>query len=270
MNGTTNEFVRVEHRGPVTWITLDRPDALNALHPPLYRELVLACDGFLADDAQRVCILTATGRGFCAGVDLKYAAAAKARGRKVADEFNIAGRLALLERHDHDKPFIAAVNGLSMGGGFELALACDLIVASDTAAFALSEPRVGAVAQGGGPHRLVRQIGLKQAMGMLLTGRRVSAAEGLRLGFVNEVVAATELVAAAARWAADIVACGPLAVRATREMTLRGLDEPSLAQALHKQSGYPAFQRWAASDEALEGARAFAEKRAPPWRDEVS
>lgn len=260
-------FVRIERRGPVTWITLDRPDTLNALHPPLYRALVAACDAFLDDPAQRVCVLTGSGRGFCSGVDLKYAAAAKAAWRTVSDEFNGAGRLALLERHDIDKPFIAAVNGLAMGGGFELALACDLIVAADTAQFALSEPRVGAIAQGGGPHRLARQIGLKPAMGMILTGRRVSAAEGMRLGFVNEVVTAAELDAAASRWAADIAACGPLAIRAAKEMTLRGLEEPGLAQALRNQSGYPAFERWAASDEALEGARAFAEKRRPHWQD---
>ena len=266
MENTSYQFLKVVRTGRITRITLNRPDALNALHPLLYQELVTAYDQFCNDPEQWVGILSGTGRGFCAGVDLKYATDAKSQGRKVSDEFNACGRLGLLERHDVDKPMIAAINGIAMGGGFELALACDLIIAAETAVFALPEPRVGAIAQGGGPHRLARQIGLKQAMGMVLTGRRVTAEEGLRLGFVNESVAATELDAAAERWAGSIIECAPLAVRASKEMVMRGLDAPSLAEAIRHQAEYPAFGHWARSEEATQGAGAFAEHRLPPWR----
>jgi acetyl-CoA C-acetyltransferase len=122
------------------------------------------------------------------------------------------GFAGLTARYDNYKPVIAAVNGVAMGGGFEIALACDLIIASENAVFALPEPRVGLAAMAGGMHRLPRQIGMKQAMGMLLTGRRVSATEGKELGFVNEVAAPGELMASARRWAEQIMECAPLSV----------------------------------------------------------
>ena len=118
---------------------------------------------------------------------------------------------------------IAAVNGVAMGGGFEIALACDIIVASEKAVFALPEPRVGLAALAGGMHRLPRAIPLKHAMGMLLTGRRVSAEEGYRLGFVNEVVPAGEALAGARRWADQILECAPLSVRASKQSAYQGL-----------------------------------------------
>ena len=133
------------------------------------------------------------------------------------------------------------------------------------ASFGLPEPLVGAIALGGGLHRLAREIGPKQAMGMILTARRVSAAEGYRLGFVNEVVAPGDLDAAVTRWCAEIVRGAPPALRASKEVVYRGLDEPSLPAALANQSGYPAFVAWRASDDAREGPLAFAEKRAPNW-----
>ncbi len=152
------------------------------------------------------------------------------------------------------------MNGLALGGGFEVALACDIIIASDAASFGLPEPLVGAVALGGGLHRLARQIGLKQAMGMILTSRRVSAAEGLRLGFVNEVVAADQLKAATARWCAEILRASPMSIRASKEAVYRGLDESGVAEAMRNQKSYPAFAAWAESDDAREGPRAFCGK----------
>jgi enoyl-CoA hydratase/carnithine racemase len=155
------------------------------------------------------------------------------------------------------------VNGVAMGGGFEIALACDLIVASETATFALPEPRVGLAALAGGIHRLPRQIGLKNAMGMLLTGRRVSAAEGLRLGFVNEVVPPRELMSAARRWADQILECAPLSVRASKQAAMAGLDL-GLEEACNARSeGLVAMVK---SQDFVEGPRAFAEKRAPRWK----
>jgi hypothetical protein len=128
--------------------------------------------------------------------------------------------------------------GIAMGGGFEIALACDLIIASETAVFALPEPKVGLAALAGGLHRLPRQIGQKQAMGMILTGRRVGAEEGKTLGFVNEVTTPTDLLARAQAWADMIVDCSPTSIRASKEAVYRGLDEPSLEAAYRGQSKY--------------------------------
>ena len=164
------------------------------------------------------------------------------------------------------KPVIAAVNGVAMGGGFEIALACDIIVASENAIFALPEPRVGLAALAGGLHRLPRQIGEKAAMGMILTGRRVPAAEGQTLGFVNEVVPAGEALAGAKRWAASIIECGPMSIRASKDAVQRGLAEPSLEAAIKGQNKYPAVAALYKSEDFIEGPRAFAEKRAPQWK----
>ena len=257
------EFIQVESRSQVTTITLNRPDVLNALHRPMHAELQAAFDAFAAADDQLICVVTGAGdRAFCAGTDLKAAAVAETLG----EGYPKNGYAGLIQRFDLDKPVIAAVNGLAFGGGFEIVLACDLVVASEHARFALPEPLVGAVALGGGLHRLVRQIGLKPALGMILTGRQVSADEGARLGFVNEVVSRGELCAAVERWCAQIQRCAPLAVRASKETVTRGLDEARLEDALRNQDCYPGYARWKAAEDTREGPRAFAEKRPPVWR----
>ena len=193
------KFSKVTRKGPITIITLSRPEVYNALHIDAHFELNKVFDDFSADPEQWVAIVTGAGdKAFCAGNDLKWQAAGGKRG---IDKGGFAG---LTSRFDCDKPIIAAVNGVAMGGGFEIALACDLIIASENATFALPEPRVGLAALAGGVHRLPRQIGLKRAMGMILTARHVSAKEGLELGFVNEVVPAGEALAAAERWAETI------------------------------------------------------------------
>jgi crotonobetainyl-CoA hydratase len=176
------------------------------------------------------------------------------------------GYAGLIERFDCPKPFIAAVNGPALGGGFELALACDIVIAAESASFALPEPLVGAVALGGGLHRLARQIGLKHAMGMILAARRVSATEAAALGFVTEAVPDADLQAATSRWCEAILRGSPMAVRASKEAVMRGLDEPSLADAMRHQADYPAFSVWRGSEDAREGPRAFAEKRPPLWQ----
>ena len=146
----------------------------------------------------------------------------------------------LVSRFDLDKPLIAAVNGIAMGGGFEIALACDLIIAADTAVFALPEPRVGLAALAGGLHRLPREIGPKRALGMILTGRRVAASEGKELGFVNDVVPAAQLMATAKERAKQIMELSPMSVRASKQAVYRGLKEVSIGEALKNQNNYPA------------------------------
>ena len=252
--------IRIDQAGGVTTITLARPAALNAITPAMHDELEAAFNAFAADPAQEICVITGEGRGFCAGSDLKAVAAGGHR------PYPAHGYAGLIERFDCPKPFIAAVNGVAMGGGFEVALACDLIIAAESASFALPEPLVGAVALGGGLHRLARQIGAKPAMGMILTGKRVSAAEGLRFGFINEVVPDAELLETTRRWCAEILRCSPMSVRASKETMLRGLEEPSLAAAMAGQNSYPAFDAWRNSDDAREGPRAFTEKRPPNWQ----
>jgi crotonobetainyl-CoA hydratase len=160
---------------------------------------------------------------------------------------------------------IAAVNGWAMGGGFETALACDIIIAAENALFALPEPRVGLIAGGGGVHRLPRMIPMKKAMGMILTGRRVPAQEGFELGFVTEVVPQGHALEAAKRWAAMILECSPMAVRASKQASYRGLGEPSLETAMRKV--FPAQQANIESQDYIEGPKAFAEKRKPNWQN---
>ncbi|MGH7093044.1 MAG: enoyl-CoA hydratase-related protein, partial [Stellaceae bacterium] len=156
------------------------------------------------------------------------------------------------------------VDGVAMGGGFETALACDIIVAAENAVFALPEPRVGLIA-GSGVHRLPRMIPQKWALGMILTGRRVSAAEGHALGFVNEIVPQGEALAAAKRWAAQILECSPMAIRASKQAVYKSLDEPTLEQAMG--AVYPAVQTNLDSQDYIEGPKAFAEKRRPDWQN---
>jgi enoyl-CoA hydratase/carnithine racemase len=255
------EFIKVEREGPVTTVTLNRPEVMNALHSPAHFELADAFDAFAADPEQWVAIVTGAGeRAFSAGNDLKH----QAGGGKM--ESPPSGFAGLTSRFNLTKPLIAAVNGVAMGGGFEIALACDLIIAADTATFALPEPRVGLAALAGGLHRLPRQIGTKRALSMILTGRRVSAADGQEMGFVAEVVPAAELMAAANRWAAQIVELSPMSVRASKEAVYKGLDEPTLEAAIKGQSRYPAVAALFRSEDFVEGPLAFAQKRPPQWK----
>lgn len=256
-----SEFIVTTAQDGVFTITLDRPAKLNALLPEMHVALDEAFDRFATDDALQVCVVKGAGeRAFCAGSDLT---AFKTDGGSPYPRTGYAG---IAERWDLAKPVIAAVNGLCLGGGFELALSCDMIVASDKAVFGLPEPKVGLIAIGGGIHRLVRQVGLKQAMGPLLTGRNLSAAEGLAVGFVSEVVAPEALDAKVAELCAQILACAPLAVQLTKRLAMWGLDRPTLAEALAGQIEQPEFHRWMASEDAREGPKAFAEKRKPEWK----
>ena len=255
------EFIKVERHGPVTTVTLNRPEVMNALHSPAHFELHEVFDAFAADPDQWVAIVTGAGdRAFSAGNDLKHQAGG---GEMKSPPSGFAG---LTSRFDLTKPLIAAVNGVAMGGGFEIALACDIIIASEAAMFALPEPRVGLAALAGGLHRLPRAIGVKRAMGMILTARRVSAFEGKELGFVAEVTAPQDLMRTARQWADGICQLGPMSIRASKEAVYKGLDEPSLEAAIKGQSRYPAVAALFRSEDFVEGPLAFSQKRAPAWK----
>ena len=245
--------------GAVATLTINRPERMNAMDSHAHLVLSEALDRVAANDAVRVVVLTGAGdRAFSAGRDLKELAD--------GDDPEITARWAkvtrLTDRFDYPKPIVAQVNGLAFGGGFELVLACDIVIAADTASFALPEPRRGLIPFAGGVHRLPRQLPLKTAMGYLLTGRGMSAARAYELGLVNEVVAAERLDDTVAAWIADILSCAPLAIAAIRESVGAGLGLP-LRQAM--ATVYPAEERRRASRDSLEGPRAFAEKRAPRW-----
>ena len=257
----TDEFVRYEKRGHVAWVTLNRPEVMNALHPPCHDTLEAIWNEFAADPELWVAVLTGAGdRAFCAGNDLKWTAQNANRMPPMPK----GGFAGLATRFDLTKPVIAAVNGLALGGGFEVVLACDLVVAAEHAQFGLPEPKVGLMAAAGGVQRLPRQIPLKVAMGMMLTGEPIAALRALELGLVNEVVPREQLAEAAARWADKIAACSPLSIRATKQASLTSLDRP-LEEAIGI-GNYPAVTELLRSEDALEGPRAFAEKRKPRWK----
>jgi len=261
-----HEFCKVEREGRLTIVTLNRPEVMNALHAAAHAELGAVFDDFAADPEQWVAIVTGAGdRAFSAGNDLKVTAAGGGSARVLPA--NSAGFGGLATRFDLTKPVIAAVNGIAMGGGFEIALACDIIIAAERAVFALPEPRVGLAALAGGLHRLPREIGTKRAMGMILTGRRVSAAEGRELGFVNEVVANDQLMTRAKALATQIATeLSPMSIRASKDAVYRGLAEVSVEAAMKNQNNYPAVAAMYRSEDLREGPKAFAEKRPPQWK----
>jgi enoyl-CoA hydratase/carnithine racemase len=251
-----------EKRGRIAYVTLNRPEVMNALHLEAHLELAEIWEDFRDDPEVWVAILTGAGdRAFSAGNDLKVTAARTANGGEVQGEARPPfGRIT--RDFDCPKPLIAAVNGVALGGGLEMALACDIIVAADHARFGLPEPRVGLFAAAGGVHRLARQMPFKPAMGLLLTGRMFGAEEAWRLGLVNEVVPGGELMSAAERWAQEILECSPLSVRLTKEAALDGLAH-SVDDALARDEDR--VRRLLASADFVEGPKAFAERRKPLW-----
>ncbi len=257
---TGSEPCRVARDGAILTITIDRPEVLNALNPRAHAALAAAFDTYAANDDLRVAILTASGeRAFCVGSDLK------ARAQSNADNHPATGFGGLTRRFDLFKPVICAVNGLAIGGGVELMIACDLVIAAEHAQFSLPEPRVGLAALGGGGlQRLARQLPLKQAMGLVLTGRRIAAEEALRMGLINEVVPGAALMSRARALAEELQEMAPLALQASKQVMLQSLAYPDLQAAM--AATYPAAERMLTSEDAVEGQRAFVEKRKPVWR----
>jgi enoyl-CoA hydratase/carnithine racemase len=254
--------VRMDVDDGVLVVTLDRPKA-NAIDVSTSRALYDAFQRFQEDPSMRVAVLTGAGdRFFSAGWDLKAAAA----GEALDADHGPGGFGGLTEFFGRTKPVVAAVNGLALGGGLELALAADLIVVADHAELALPEVRFGVVADSGGLLRLPRRLPEVIAREMLLTGRRMSADEAGRWGLVNRVVAGKDLMPTALALAGEVCAAAPLAVAAVEEVlaTTSSLDVRDGFRRL-RSGDLPSYELMLRSEDAVEGPRAFAEKRAPRW-----
>jgi crotonobetainyl-CoA hydratase len=253
--------VRYEVADHVATVTLARPEVMNAIDLAAEAELQRIWSDLEQRRDVRVIVLTGDGeRAFCVGADMKnpsmrgvdYWAAARPGG---------FGGIAL--RETLNIPVIARVNGYALGGGFEMVLGCDIVVACDEASFGLPEPLVGRLPLDGGMTLLQRQIPHRIAMGMLLTGQRIKAQRALEIGLVNEVVPRAELDAAVARWVAQILACAPLSVQAIKQVVrATAAMSPVQAQALRLPALVAALQ----SEDADEGVKAFQQKRKPQWK----
>ncbi len=263
--------VHLDIAGHVARVTVDRPAVLNALDGATTAALEAVWQRLEADRDVRAVVLTGTGqRAFCAGADMRSDAAGQDGGDAASNRTGLdywayahpTGFGGLSLRTTLDIPVIARVNGHARGGGLEMMLGCDIIVAATNATFGFTEPRVGRLPIDGGMVLLPRRIGYRAAMGMLLTGRRISAAEALANGLVNEVVPPDQLDAAVDRWLADILACAPLSLRAIKQSVRRTAHlTPQEAQALR----LPAVVECLKSEDGEEGVRAFLEKRPPVW-----
>ncbi len=253
--------IRLDIANHVARVTIDRPQVLNALDADATAQLEAIWQRLERDSTVRAIILTGAGdRAFCAGADmhtdddrtgLDYWANAHPTG---------FGGLSL--RTSLDIPVIARVNGHALGGGLEMMLGCDIAIATVNATFGLPEPRVGRLPLDGGMVLLQRQIGYRAAMGMLLTGKRISAIAALGFGLINEIAAPGELDTTVDRWVSEILACAPLSLRAIKQTVRRTAQlAPDQAQAMR----LPAVIACLASEDGDEGVQAFRDKRAPVW-----
>ncbi|MFD1613296.1 crotonase/enoyl-CoA hydratase family protein [Sphingomonas tabacisoli] len=265
MADSSEQPVLVELHDHVLVITMNRPEARNACNLAMWVGVGEALEEADRNTHVRAVIITAAGdKSFCAGADLK----AIVRGEPAvpSDPKHLGWGFAGVVNHPISKPVIAAVNGAAMGGGCEIALACDLVVAADHALFGLPEVKVGLIATAGGVFRLPRQVPLKQAMEMILTGRPISAARAAELGLINRVVTAADVMPTAMALAQEIAANAPLAVQASKQIALGTAN----GAYLRETDDWATNQRFIAmlmkSEDAHEGPRAFAEKRAPKWK----
>jgi len=239
-------------------VKINRPDVLNALNVALMAELADALESLDKDDEVRSIILTGNERAFAAGADINEMATATAVEMLLRDQFARWERIRKIK-----KPLIAAVSGFALGGGCELAMACDLVVASETAKFGQPEINIGVMPGAGGTQRLTRAVGKVKAMEMVLTGRTISAEEALRWGLINKVVPVETFLDEAKAWAKEIASKPPVAVRLAKEAVLKSFDttiEGGLE--FERKNFYLLF----ASEDQKEGMEAFSEKRKPEWK----
>lgn len=256
--------VRYELKGHVAWVTIDRQHVLNAVDESTSRRCNEIWDEIERDPSVHAVVVTGAGeRSFCTGADMSAAGVGKSGVDYWAD-LDPNGFAGLSLRRTLDVPVIARVNGYAFGGGMEIVLGADIVVAADHAKLGLTEPRVGRLPLDGGIVKLVRRIPHTRAMSVLLTGRRASAAEMMDMGLVNEVVPAEELDAAVDRWLADILACAPTSLRAIKQIVNR---TDHLTDAEARAMRLPALIEALTSPNATEGVAAFQQKRTPVWSD---
>jgi enoyl-CoA hydratase len=254
----SNELILTQRRGRVGLIILNRPRALNALNNLLMREVMDALETFDQDDDIGAMVLTGSGKAFAAGADIKEMADQSAGQMTESDHVAVFGRILAIQ-----KPVIAAVSGWALGAGCEVALSCDMIVASESAVFGQPEINIGVIPGAGGTQRLTRAVGKAIAMEMILNDRRLSAQEAYQLGMVNRVVPVEGYLEEALTLAAEIAARAPLAVRLAKKM-INETFERTLAEGLdeEKQEFYRLFD----TQDQKEGMQAFVEKRQPQWK----
>jgi len=252
------EMILTEKRGSVGLVTLNRPEARNALNNQLLHELMDALEAFDNDGTVGALVVTGSEKAFAAGADIKEMAGKSMREMKDRDHLAVFSRITSIR-----KPVIAAVSGWALGGGCELALSCDMIVASETAKFGQPEVTIGVIPGAGGTQRLVRAVGKSLAMEMILNNRTLSAEEALQFGLVNHVVTRERYLDEALKLAGEIAARAPLAVRAAKKMIDQAF-ELSLSESLgqERQEFYNLF----ATEDQKEGMEAFIEKRQPVWK----
>jgi enoyl-CoA hydratase len=250
--------VRFETRDHVAIITLDRPEARNAINGIMSSGIEAALDRYESDDGLWAAVLTGNGPVFCAGADLKEIAAGNAGATATAK-----GGFGGIVHRQRTKPLLAALNGPALAGGFEIALACDLIVASEESFFALPEVKRSLIAVAGALFRLPRAMGMTQAMEVILTGEPLAAVRAYELGLINRLVSRDRVLDEAVALARTIASNAPLAVQASRALAARAF---SADEAMLWRDGFEMFQRNMQSEDAKEGPLAFIEKRAPRWK----
>jgi enoyl-CoA hydratase len=257
---TTYDTLLVEQRQQTVYITLNRPTSLNALNTTLRRELKQCFTDLQADPDVRVVVITGAGRAFCAGADIKE----WREPTSVVEDREERARLNFWQTMSRcEVPIIAAINGYALGGGCELAMCCDIRIASDQAQLGLTEVTLGIIPGGGGTQRLPRLVGQGKALELILTGRRIAAPEALRLGLVEQVVPHAQLLTAVDDLAQTIVSRAPLAVKYAKEAVVRGRELP-LAEGLRVEAELYTLLR--TTEDRMEGARAFQEKRPPRFK----
>jgi enoyl-CoA hydratase len=256
--GVERTFINVTLRGPVGWIELNRPDVLNALNRSMVRELVQALEEMKRNDAVQVAVITGGKRVFAAGADIDEMTESSSAEMLIADPFDDWDRIRRFP-----KPLIASVSGFALGGGCELAMACDLIVASETARFGQPEIKLGVIPGAGGTQRLTRALGKARAMEMVLTGESITAREALAAGLINRVVPVENLEGETMKLAQALSEQAPIALRLGKEAVQRAA-EHGLDEALDYEQ--KCFFFLFGTEDQKEGMRAFTEKRSPRFQ----